>query len=532
VTARGDAIHDLIAAVHAVRAAAAEVSYPLPLPSADPARAEAAALLAQVDDYALPRLTRLDAPLLVVVGGSTGAGRSTLVNSLVRAPVSPAGVLRPTTRTPVLVCNPVDTAWFRSGGLLTSGVVTQLIAAPALAAGLALLDVPDFGQVLDPRSGPAVRAGLGQGRDAVVDENRALAHQLLAAADLWLFVTTAARYADAVPWELLHLARERGTVVALVLDRVPQHGSGPVEVVGHLTELLTAHGLASVPLFVLPETRVDGQGLLPEEAVSPLRVWCDGLSGDAPAREAVARCTLDGALAALPRRIEALAAAAAEQATTAVALAEMVGMAYGGSRAGLEHDLAEDAALDRGRPVRGARRARPSRTGGAAATHASRTGIAIRDHLDPGAARLVAVVCAAAAEAAEQARLAWRSNPTGYALLTPELARSSPGLPGQVERLIRGGDGMSPEELLARVGHLLDAEAARWLDRLAGVPPDGGPVRLRAAGAALERARVAAALGTDPTLATPAPTPTPDQPGPADPAGGADLTESSGMAAR
>ena len=35
----------------------------------------------------------MDAPLLMVVGGSTGAGKSTLVNSLVGAPVSPAGVL-------------------------------------------------------------------------------------------------------------------------------------------------------------------------------------------------------------------------------------------------------------------------------------------------------------------------------------------------------------------------------------------------------------------------------------------------------
>ena len=50
----------------------------------------------------------MDAPLLMVVGGSTGAGKSTLVNSLVGADVSPAGVLRPTTRAPVLVCHPAD----------------------------------------------------------------------------------------------------------------------------------------------------------------------------------------------------------------------------------------------------------------------------------------------------------------------------------------------------------------------------------------------------------------------------------------
>ncbi len=86
--------------------------FALPLLSADRAKRSADGMVDQLDDYLLPRLTRLDAPLLVVVGGSTGAGKSTLVNSLVRAPVSPAGVLRPTTRAPVLVCNPADMPWF------------------------------------------------------------------------------------------------------------------------------------------------------------------------------------------------------------------------------------------------------------------------------------------------------------------------------------------------------------------------------------------------------------------------------------
>src|ERR671920_1399525 len=69
-------------------------------------------LVAQIDDYLLPRLRSMEAPLLMVVGGSTGAGKSTLVNSLVGAAVSPAGVLRPTTRAPVLVCHPDDVRWF------------------------------------------------------------------------------------------------------------------------------------------------------------------------------------------------------------------------------------------------------------------------------------------------------------------------------------------------------------------------------------------------------------------------------------
>ena len=49
--------------------------------------------VAQIDDYLLPRLRQMDAPVLMVVGGSTGAGKSTILNSLVGTEVSPAGVL-------------------------------------------------------------------------------------------------------------------------------------------------------------------------------------------------------------------------------------------------------------------------------------------------------------------------------------------------------------------------------------------------------------------------------------------------------
>src|SRR4029453_14583016 len=116
--------------------------------------------------------------------------KSTLVNSLVRAPVSPTGVLRPTTRSPVLVSNAADLPWFRKGELLprlpptaaaSDGPRTlQLVAAPALAPGLAFLDTPDI--------------------DSVVDRNRRLAAQLLAAADLWVCVTTPPPSAGAAPW--------------------------------------------------------------------------------------------------------------------------------------------------------------------------------------------------------------------------------------------------------------------------------------------------------------------------------------------
>ena len=215
-------------------------------------RATRDALLKQLDDYVIPRLRSLDAPLLAVVGGSTGAGKSTLVNSIVDAEVSRSGVLRPTTTTPVLVHHPEDERWFSDDRVLpgpragsparrpTATGPTPCAWSPSssLPPGMALLDAPDI--------------------DSVVSANRALAAQLLAAADLWLFVTTAARYADAVPWDLLRQASERGTAVAIVLDRVPPEAMADIR--SHLASMLREQGLSTAPIFGIPEATLDGRG--------------------------------------------------------------------------------------------------------------------------------------------------------------------------------------------------------------------------------------------------------------------------------
>jgi Cdc6-like AAA superfamily ATPase len=180
---------ELPEAVGRLRDELAAVRLELEVPGATDARRARDELVAQSDDYLLPRLRQMDAPVLMVVGGSTGAGKSTIVNSLVGSAVSPAGVLRPTTRAPVLACHPDDLRWFEddrilphlartTGGSPAPGTL-QLVPEPTLPPGLALLDSPDI--------------------DSVLAENRALANQLLTAADAWLFVTTALRYADAVP---------------------------------------------------------------------------------------------------------------------------------------------------------------------------------------------------------------------------------------------------------------------------------------------------------------------------------------------
>ncbi len=273
------------------------------------------ALVKQIDDYLLPRLRSLDAPLLAVVGGSTGAGKSTLVNSLVGADVSVAGVLRPTTRSPVLVCNPADRRWFEDDRVLpglarTSGAEgghgsVHLVESDGLEAGLALVDAPDI--------------------DSVVAANRELAAQLLAAADLWIFVTTAARYADAVPWELLATASERSAEVAVVLDRTPPEAVE--EVSADLRRMLADHGLGGAIVRSIEESVLEA-GRLPDDQVASLRDWLTALAGDAGARGEVVRATLDGALSSMERKVAELADAAREQERVAEALRALPSDAY------------------------------------------------------------------------------------------------------------------------------------------------------------------------------------------------------------
>src|SRR3990170_22492 len=99
-------------ALQALRDLLADVPLHLDVPGRDEAARAARAVVDQVDDYLLPRLRDLDAPLLTVVGGSTSAGKSTLVNSILGASVTVSGVPRPTPRAPVLVGAGADLPYF------------------------------------------------------------------------------------------------------------------------------------------------------------------------------------------------------------------------------------------------------------------------------------------------------------------------------------------------------------------------------------------------------------------------------------
>ena len=420
----------------------AAVRLDLAVPGADEARRARDDLVAQVDDYLLPRLAQMDAPALIVVGGSTGAGKSTLLNSLIGSVVSPGGVLRPTTRVPVLAFHPDDLHWFEtprvlpdlpraSGGEAQPGTL-QLTPTDALPEGLALLDSPDI--------------------DSVLAEHRALANQLLAAADGWLFVTTAASYADAVPWEFLRAARDRGTALSLVLNRVPEDAGR--EVPAHLRQMLEDEGLPEAEVLVVPEVPL-AEGLIPAPALAPVRTWLDDLAADAQARAALVRRTLRGALASLPARSAVVEAAVVQQLSAAAELRAEVDAAY--AAAGQE----VEAALRSGSLLRGEVLARWHEvigTGDVMRGLESRVGWA-RDRLkslisgqpaddsdlqEAVENRVEAVVRAAAERAAERTARAWRERLAGQALLVEAtgLDRASPELEAATEEEVREWQGV------------------------------------------------------------------------------------------
>jgi len=435
----GQAAAQLVTTLVKLREALESARLPLQIPDVESARQSRLEMIDQLEDYVLPRLIQIEAPLLTVVGGSTGAGKSTLVNSLVGERVTEPGVLRPTTRSPVLVYNPDDSEWFLGQRILPDLQRTdnaganpgslQLVASDAIPAGLAVLDAPDI--------------------DSVEEQNRTLAAQLLGAADLWLFVTSAARYADQVPWDFLQSAADRSAAVAIVLDRTQPEAIE--EVSTHLARMMSSRGLRDSPLFIVPEGEVDEAGLLPSSSVRDIRGWLSSLAGDAAARQGIVRQTLDGVIRTLSTRTFAVADACHDQIEIAGRLRRDAESAYEHALGGIDHASA-DGSLVRGEVL--ARWQEFVGTGELVSSLESKVSW-IRDRVTNAvkgqpqqATRLTAaiesglltLVMEHAETAAEAADAAWRSIAAGRELLkeTPEdLSRASRGLRGRTELTIR-----------------------------------------------------------------------------------------------
>ena len=438
-----DALDGLATAASELRAALQATAFPLTLPGSADALKVAGAAVSELSDYILPRLANLDAPALVVVGGSTGAGKSTLVNSVIGAEVTIPGVLRPTTRSPVLVCHPDAIRWFDDtrilpelarvhGGPATGPNQIQIVTNAAIGDGLAVLDAPDI--------------------DSVVDANRALAAQLLAAADVWVFVTTAARYADAVPWEFLHTARDRGTALTIVLNRVPAGALDQVR--DHLLENLAANQLAGVEVMAVEEQSLT-DGRIPDSAVAPLRTWLTTLANDHEARGEIVRRTLDGALADLVVRSRSVLVARQDQERATSDLLQLARVPYDKAVAGVDADIRGGSVL-RGevlarwqdlvgtgellrqlQSVLGRLRDKLSSMVTGKATATDKFAGAVEAGVDT-------LVRARLTHAAIGAFGSWRDHPAGRTLLTGasgSLDECSPDLPEKTARLVRDWQG-------------------------------------------------------------------------------------------
>jgi energy-coupling factor transporter ATP-binding protein EcfA2 len=182
--------------------------------------------------------------MTVVVAGPTGSGKSTVVNSLAGADVSPTGALRPTTKRPVVLASSRRVADYQIVGGVPCD--TYSLEVP-ITENMVLVDTPDI--------------------DSTSTRHRAMAEVIIDNADVVVFVTSALRYADDVPWQILRRARSRGAPVIHVLNRVQSASAGSV--VDFRSRLSVAgmdDDLVTISEHHLPE----GARRVPSVAVRPL----------------------------------------------------------------------------------------------------------------------------------------------------------------------------------------------------------------------------------------------------------------------
>jgi len=199
-------------------------------------------IVTTIRSYLLPRMLNPATPLLVVFAGPTGAGKSTLLNSVSGLEIAETGPLRPTTRQPVILA--ADVAGYdRVGGIECEVVEGR---APILRS-MTLVDTPDL--------------------DSTAVAHRVAAETMIDNADVVVFVSSALRYADLVPWEVLRRARSRGAPVIHVLNRVTSATMGALADYRRRLEKEWADG----DILVVHEHHLAGSLSVPTVAVRSLR---------------------------------------------------------------------------------------------------------------------------------------------------------------------------------------------------------------------------------------------------------------------
>src|SRR5271165_3985096 len=453
-------------------------------------KAERGKLLSQIDDYLLPRVRRSAGPVLVALVGSTGAGKSTLVNSLVGANVSATGVRRPTTNSPVLACHPDEIDWFaennflptlprvRQEGLARPGRdgLLVLAASEGMPRGIALLDTPDI--------------------DSVVQAHHEFAYQFLDASDLWLFMTSASRYADGPVWEILQHARDRKASLGVVMSRIPQ--AYRTELVDHFNAMLDANGIAAADRFVIPEIPLI-DGMLPPDAYQSIRDWLADTAARADRRVAVLSQTMSGVLDTFKTRIPAVAAHVEAQVVLRAELRRAAETAYENAFAEASEGI-KDGTLLRGevlarwedcvvggdlRPRRGAKPARSGNKKGKRARRGPSRSAALNAALRSAIESYIVAVADRAAEAVEGS---WRADPAGAVLLADAAAeRARDARTKQVFESVFGPAGQSgggdPADADIKAADVIKAADAAHASAFSRSSPDLALRAARAVGA-------------------------------------------------
>jgi 50S ribosome-binding GTPase len=306
-------------------------------PRSEAAATRASRLADHLAGHVRVRAASLDAPLLVVLVGPTGAGKSTVFNTIAGRAASETGVLRPTTRVAVVLLHPEDREGLAEGTFArVPPSLIRFVEDATIERGLVLVDAPDI--------------------DSIEHANRDLTDRLIEAADLALFVTTATRYADRVPWAVLDRVRERGLPLQVIVNRMPPDPADQAEILADVRRLLTQAGLDEAQagvddapareIVTVAEGALDPAGdRLAADAMTAVLSEIARLRADRDARIALAARALTGSLTGLGETIDQIADDAEHESIDVEALRRIADRAYETALEGLRHEIARGSFL-------------------------------------------------------------------------------------------------------------------------------------------------------------------------------------------